>query len=112
MKILQICDVYQSGGAQSVFRITAKLLSKLEGYEIINACCEAPQAKNYINMYNCIRSNKITGALNYIYSYKNSSILNTILQTHKFDVVHIQAFLATLSPSILNVIKKNKKIQK
>ncbi|NMB83317.1 MAG: glycosyltransferase family 4 protein, partial [Ignavibacteria bacterium] len=50
----------------------------------------------------------LSGTINYIFSFYNYRQLLKFLRTKRIDVIHIQGFFSSLSPSILLAIKKVK----
>ncbi|CEQ00896.1 glycosyltransferase family 4 protein [Paraclostridium sordellii] len=96
MKVIQINDYYEGGGAEVVYRKTSDLL-KSKNIDVIN-----------FDIRNLEKKNKITEPISYIYSISSYKNLYKILVDKKPNIIHLHNFYHILSPSILNAIQKYK----
>ncbi len=108
MKILHLNNYDKKGGAETVFNLTRQNLKEFENYSAYVKLDKGPELPDII--FNSWELNtKLWGIFNYIFSVKNYNKLFKFLETHDINVIHIQGFFSSLSPSILFAIKKIKK---
>jgi glycosyltransferase involved in cell wall biosynthesis len=110
LKVLHINSYDHKGGAETVFQINRKIpaTENLSGFVNYGHSGETSD----INFTSWENDNKLFGTINYIFSFHNYSVLNSFLRSNKVDIIHLHGFFASLSPSILFAIKKNKVKQK
>lgn len=97
MKVIQINDYYEGGGAEVVYRKTTELL-KVKSIEVRS-----------FDIRNLGKKNKFLSPIEYIYSAKVYRKLYEILLEFKPNIIHIHNFYHILSPSILDAIREYKK---
>lgn len=118
MKVLHVNNYWEKGGAESVFRFTIKALNEYYP-DIDNYAAFTTDEKKDLPKYNKNNNififdnwrwyNKIIGTFKYIYSIKNSRMMDQVLADIKPDIVHLHGFYSALSPSILTPLLKNKR---
>ena len=98
------------GGAETIFQITRKIsgVQNFTGYVKLDNSSDSPD----ISFHNWETDNKLTGTLNYIFSFRNYKRLRDFLNKTEIDIIHLQGFFSSLSPSILLAIKQAKKKRK
>ena len=107
LKILHINNFDKKGGAETVFDLTWKNLSEFQNFTgFIQTDAEI---KPDIKFSNWQDDGKISGSINFIFSYKNYKALYKFLLENEIDIVHLQAYYSPISPSILLALKKIKK---
>lgn len=116
MKILLI-DVYfyRKGGVESVMFNTAELLRD-NGHEVIYFALKWSENLSYnLDFYfpNSKESRKgifspILNLIYYFYNFEAASKLQRLIDKEKPDLAHVHLLWGQLSPSILNVLRKNK----
>lgn len=96
LRILEINDAYEGGGAEVVFQKTARLL-KERGHSVhLYADKKLPKIES-------------KDVFRYIFSFRQQERLKNILEEKKPDIVHIHNFYHYLSPSILRYLMRWKK---
>ncbi|MCL6098104.1 MAG: glycosyltransferase [Bacteroidetes bacterium] len=98
------------GGAETVFQITRKIpgIQNFTGYVRLDNSSYSPD----ISFHDWENDNKLTGILNYIFSFRNYGLLQDFLARTEIDVIHLHGFFSSLSPSILLAIKQAKRRRK
>ncbi len=97
MKVIQVNDFYEGGGAEVVYNKTTELL-KDKNIEVIN-----------FDIRDINANKSILKPINYIYSVEAYRKLYEKLNNNKPDIIHVHNFYHVLSPSILKAIEKYKK---
>lgn len=106
MNILHINNYEKLGGAEVIFAITSKIPNHK------NYLGFAPKASNLatpdIKFRSWEENGLLFGIMNYIFSFYNYRVLLKFLKENRIDLIHLQGFFSSLSPSILLAIKKVK----
>lgn len=104
-KILLVNDFEKGGGAEKVFNQTYELLTKKCIVDKFVGEAEHSKLKNIF----CSLSELSSKALGRVYSFRNYTRLLDVLYKFKPDVIHLQNFYSSLSPSILKAIGNYRK---
>ena len=96
IKVLQVNDNLEGGGAELVFKKTSELLSKNDDFAV----------RTFYGKDRILLEKK--DLFDYIYSFKYARIFKKQVLLEKPDIVHLHNFYHYLSPSILHVLKKLK----
>lgn len=110
MKVLHLNNYDVKGGAETVFQITRKI----SGVQNFTGCVRLDNSSYSpdISFHDWENDNKLTGILNYIFSFRNYRLLKDFLASTEIDVIHLHGFFSSLSPSILLAIKQEKRNRK
>ncbi len=109
MNILHINNFSKDGGAETVFNLTRSIdLDDIVNYSGFVGKSKTNEEAD-IGFFSWENDNKFLGVFNYIFSFKNYSLLLNYLKNNHIDIIHIHGFFSSLSPSILLAIKKIKK---
>lgn len=106
MRVLHISNYEKKGGAETVFSITSRnpYQTNFSGYYQSDVNSKSAD----IPFHSWENDNLIKGIVNYIFSLKNYNSLSVFLKNNKVDVIHLQGFFSSLSPSILLALKRAK----
>ena len=108
IQILHIGSGYNKGGGGSkVLKDTVKLLQNECVNYLIAADCEDTDFTKKIKGWNHYRG--ISKVINLLFSIKQYRQITEWTQDKRFNVIHVQNYLASLSPSVLYFLKKQKK---
>ncbi len=108
IQILHIGSGYNKGGGGSkVLKDTVKLLQNECINYLIAADCEDTNFTKKIKGWNHYRG--ISKVINLLFSIKQYRQITRWTQDKQFNVIHVQNYLASLSPSVLYFLKKQKK---
>ena len=108
IQILHIGSGYNKGGGGSkVLKDTVKLLQNECINYLIAADCEDTNFTKKIKGWNHYRG--ISKVINVLFSIKQYRQITRWTQDKQFNVIHVQNYLASLSPSVLYFLKKQKK---
>ena len=99
MKILMLHNKYKIGGGEDIQTDEEFILLKKQGFDI--------QLFQVSNDSIDDDSNRLSLAINTIWSNKYYKILLEKIKTEKFDIIHVQNFFPLLSPSVLYAAKKS-----
>lgn len=110
IKVLHISSANTGGGAASVFSLTYKLLGNCTEVDNYIAAIDVESSSNSLQLKNWqSTTNPLLKLLRSIYFHYNKKQLNTFINKIKPDVIHLQNYLSSLSPSVLLAVKKAKK---
>ena len=106
MNILHINNYYKKGGAEVVFSITS-LIHRHKNY-VGYYTEDNDLLKPDINFSSWESNYFPFNIFNYIFSLNNYRALRKFLKKTNIDIIHLQGFFSSLSPSILLAIKKTR----
>lgn len=108
IKVLHIGSGYNKGGGGSkVLKDTVKLLQNECVNYLIAVDCEDTDFTKKIEGWNDYKG--ILKVLNLLFSIKQYRQITRWTRDKRFDVIHVQNYLSSFSPSILYFLKKQKK---
>lgn len=108
IKVLHIGSGYNKGGGGSkVLKDTVRMLQNDSVNYLIAADCEDTDFTKKIKGWNHYRG--ISKVINLLFSIKQYRQITRWARDKQFNVIHVQNYLASLSPSVLYFLKKQKK---
>lgn len=116
-KLLHLASDCKQGGAERVFANTIAqtctfydvYVASCDDKSDIYALCENKGIKAFCKLDDWKSYVKPIGAIKFIFNTKNYITLKSFLFTHKPDIIHVQNYLSSLSPSVLYALKAYKK---
>lgn len=110
MKVLHLNNYDRKGGAETVFSITKEMngVETYAGFVRTNPHDTTPD----ISFDSWEANSKLIGIFNYVFSFRNYRLLRDFLSKTEIDIIHLQGFFSSLSPSILLAIREAKEKKK
>ena len=112
LKILHLHNYYGiKGGAEIVFRQTAKGIEKLCGNcknYIVHSDTEGITQENHFKLNGRSEKKGFWKIVNYLYSIENRKKIGKIIKVIEPDIIHIHNVITEISSSVVHIIKKYK----
>lgn len=97
------------GGAAKVAAMTIESLSNCD-YKIYKASEDSLNTEESVQLYSWQKTNLLKRPFSSVLFLKNYFILKNYFKERELDIIHLQGFLSSLSPSVLLFLKKQKKL--